>query len=141
MDPDNEQKWDISQLQNISSLRTDEHNTWVNFFNVSLTTTAILLVALFTTGGFPNKAPGIIICSFGFIISAILLYLQSRALITMKGQEQTIREVEKALSLNDSTKNLKPAQLIGARSLMTMFGFLQIIVWVIGIILFILLYE
>ena len=131
---DNKKTWNKSQLQNVTSLRTDEHHTWVNIFLTSLTTTAILLIALFTT--FPTKGPVIIICLFGFLISFVLLFIQKRALITMKAHEKTIKKIEDKLGLRDSTKNIPSASFCGARCLMTIVGFLQMIVWGIGLIYF-----
>ncbi len=133
---DNKKKWVKSQLQNVTSMRIDEHHTWVNIFLTSLTTTAILIVALFTAAKFPTKVPVIIICFFGCSISGVLLYIQDRALKAMKAQEKTIKEIEDELGLHNSTKNIPRGSLVGARRLMTIVGFLQIFGWPIGLIYF-----
>jgi len=133
----NKKKWHKSQISSISSFRTDEHNTWVNIFSACLATTALLFIAMFNSGDFPNRMPGIIICSFGLAISTVYLRIQNRALVNMKGHEKALKTIEKKLNLEDSTQFIKIAKYMGARSVMRIFTILQIVGWAIGIILFI----
>jgi hypothetical protein len=129
-------KWGIEQLQNVISMRIDEHHTWVYIFITSLTTTSILLVALFNTGKFPPQSTGIVICFFGCFISVVLLYIQERALITMKAHEDIRKEIEEELQLPDSTKNIPKASFVSARPLMSIVGIIQILGWGIGFLFF-----
>ena len=130
-------KWIPEQISSISSLRTDEHYTWVNIFITCLGTNALLLIALFNSGSLPEKIPGIIICTFGFTISLIYIRIQNRALVTMKGYEKALKKAHKALALYDSTLYIKKAKYLGARTVMTIFTVIQMVAWFAGIIFFI----
>ena len=130
------EKWDKSQIQSISSQRADEHQTWVHFFSACFGTTALLLIALFKDGSFPERIAGIIICSFGCIGTLVLAYIQRRAYISMDGLEKALKEAEKDLKLKSSVQYIVQARIIGARPIMNIFSFSQSFAWGIGIILF-----
>ncbi len=131
--------WSSEQLQNVTSLRTDEHNTWVIFFSTCLVTTAILLIALFNSGSLPDKNVGFIICLFGSIMSFVFLIIQNRALATMKTWEIAITEIEKELKLNSTSSFQKPpkSKFLSGRILTTYITLIQIIGWIVGVIYFI----
>lgn len=129
-------KWSKVQLQNVTSLRIDEHNTWVTLFSTCLATTALLLIALFNTGSLPIKSVGIIICSFGFFISLVYFYVQNRALVAMKNWEKAIEQIEVELKKSSTKIFIKSSTALGARSVMTLVTFSQVVGWGIGILYF-----
>ncbi len=129
--------WTPEQLQNVTSLRTDEHNTWVTFFSTCLATTALLLIAIFNSGDLPTKNVGIIICSFGCFTSLIFFLVQNRALISMKTWERAIDQIEKERNLQSTKSFHQPAQVLGGRPIMTIVTFVQIIGWALGTFYFI----
>jgi len=129
--------WSMEQLQNVTSLRTDEHSTWVTFFSTCLATTALLLIALFNQGNLPTSEIGIIICAFGSFTSVIFFLVQNRALAAMKAWEKAIEKIELENNLNSTNQFLQPAQILGGRSIMTVVTFFQVIGWLVGLFYFV----
>lgn len=96
----------LNQLSNSITLRNQEHNIWVTTLFLSLTTSSLLLVALFNDGQLPkNSSIGVLITIFGSIITLFLLIVQQRALTTAKAYEEFSKKIEGDLKLREYSYN------------------------------------
>jgi hypothetical protein len=96
----------VPQLQNVISLRTDEHQTWLKIFFASFTTNALLLIAIFHSEKFPDKIiDEVIISLFGILITIIIIFIQNRAFLAMKAYEDFSKVLEKKLKLKKYSYN------------------------------------
>jgi hypothetical protein len=126
----------LAQLANIISLHNDEHQTWISVFFASLTTNALLFIALFTTGDFPiNPVVALCIAVFGCCVTLLLSRVQSRALLYMKAYETLAKTIEDDLELGKYayTKKLKESlkkERKQARPWISAFNWLVVMLWV-----------
>jgi hypothetical protein len=92
----------LAQLENAIALRNHEHQTWLNIFFASFSTTSLLFVALFS--GDPKATWEILlIASFAIFITIRFQAIQKRAFITMKAYEEFSKLIESKI------KELEPA--------------------------------
>lgn len=133
---ENDKNLIAAQISSITSLRVNEHHAWMTIFSACLATTALLLIALFQDGPVPGKIQGIVICSFGFLVSVVHLWVQIRALKTMVAHENALNKLFTDNNLESPGDYIKKAKCIGAREVMRIFTVLQLIGWIFGIVLF-----
>ncbi|MBT4483812.1 MAG: hypothetical protein HOC71_09065 [Candidatus Latescibacteria bacterium] len=92
----------IAQLTNVTNHRIDEHQTWVNAFYFSLTTNALLLIALLSLDNSPSILPVICLVSvIGILITFLLIIVQTRARLSMEAYENLREKLEVKLDLNE----------------------------------------
>jgi len=89
-----------NQLTNAINLRSSQDQVLWTIFGAFWATSAILLVALFTTGKLPeNPVVGIAVASVGAAISLAWHFIQKRALGHVGRYEELMRKLEVELSL------------------------------------------
>ncbi len=135
---DNDELW--TQLKNAINLRSAEDHVIWNIFGIFWAASALLLVALFRTGDFPeNSAVGIIISGVGLSLSIAWSLIQRRSLGHIKRHEKLMKRLEQklefdpdyAVSAEINTEDYD--QCVGkgpaARTVMTWFSRAPIIGW------------
>lgn len=88
----------LHQLESIVGLRNHEHQTWLNFFFASFSTTSLLFVALFS-GEAPEYWEVITIAAFGIFLTIRFHTLQDRAFQTMRAYEEMSKVIEGRIKL------------------------------------------
>lgn len=96
MTPENFQQ----QISNAIELRNHEHQTWLNIFYASFSTTSLLFVALFS-GNQRQLWEVLIIASFGIFITVYFKRIQQRAFLTMRAYEEFSKLIESRLKAVD----------------------------------------
>ncbi|NQT79922.1 MAG: hypothetical protein HQ555_05970 [Candidatus Aminicenantes bacterium] len=88
------------QLANINSLRSSQDQVLWNICGIFWAANAILLVALFTSGDFPNNIVGIVISLVGLAFSLTWHKLQNRALGNVIRLEKIRKRLEDKLKID-----------------------------------------
>jgi len=117
-------------------------------FGVFWAANAVLLVALFTTGGLPGNLVGIVVSVTGAVMSWVWFLIQRRTLAWLRYYEEIIWRLEKAhlkipedvaLSawINTTTFRTRVGEGVRVRTLMLISGVVAAHLWTIGVILFV----
>jgi hypothetical protein len=151
----------LHQLENAIALRNHEHQTWLNIFFASFSTTSLLFVALFS-GDKRDFWEVLVISVFGILITLRFKGIQERAFLTMKAYEEFSKLIESKIKtiegdfcsynifrgnymVDSSNSNLsdycveKPGRERNAgkaRNSINQFYFLTIALWIILLIIF-----
>ena len=89
------------QLTNAINLRSSQDQVLWSIFGTFWAANAILLVALFTTGDLPtNRIVGIIVATFGTVLSIVWHIIQTRALGHLMRHEELMRKLEAKLDFD-----------------------------------------
>jgi hypothetical protein len=137
----------LALLQNHSNLRTGQDQVLWSIFGAFWTANSLLLVSIFTSDASWNKSKvGIIISLVGILISCVWSFIQKRALRRLVIYENAIKLIEKNLNLpinlcafyneNESTPPSKVK--INARTIMVLFSYLSIILWLTSLLVYLL---
>lgn len=137
-----------NQLSNVIATRSSQDQILWSIIGVFGATNAILLVALFPNGDLP-KSPiiGAIICIVGLLVSFTWTLMQRRALAHIKYIECIRENLERDINI-ESKYAMSPNMNIElkmkyllikpmARHVLRSFGWGMIILWVVGLIVFI----
>lgn len=125
----------FAQLGNIINLHNDEHQTWLRMFFTSLTTNALLFIALFRTGDFPcNPFVARFIAFLGCLFTMMFSRVQNRALEYMNVYEKLAKKIENELKLGEYSYTFKLKEAVSstpsARRYMKAFNYFIIGVWI-----------
>ncbi len=137
-----------AQLRNAISLRISEDSVLWHIFGIFWAASALLLVALFRSGDFPdNFIVGLIISTVGFSLSIAWFLIQRRSLGHVKRHEKLMERIEQKLGFNpdyaaSAEVNLKDYQEFlsmrpRARNVMKAFSIFALIGWSVLVSLFI----
>lgn len=90
--PTEDQLW--NQLGNAVTLVAKQDQIVWAIFGVFWAANAVLLVALFTTGGLPKWPVGLVVSIVGVVLSLVWLAIQHRAMAWLRFYETIVRELE-----------------------------------------------
>ena len=137
-----------AQLRNAISLRISEDSVLWHIFGIFWAASALLLVALFRTGDFPdNFVVGLVISMVGFSLSVAWFLIQRRSLGHVKRHEKLMEKIEQKLGFNpdyaaSAEVNLKDYQEFlnmrpRARNVMKGFSLIALLGWLSLVLFFI----
>lgn len=135
----------FEQLRNSITLRNQEHNTWLAATFLSLTTSALFLMALLRNGQLPDDPMlGVLITLFGAIVSLFLLIVQERALNTTRAYEEFSKKIDHKLDLEKYSYNKFRDNYLSknrgiARFIIVLFNYCLLIGWIIFFIIFLIM--
>lgn len=129
------------QLDNVVSLRSSQDSVLWQAFSLFLASNGVLLVALFTTGKFPDREVGQIVSAVGVLASVVWGLVQRRALAHITAYETLLKRIEGSLfrerdrkhSIQEVWKEVRHPPR--ARHVMTMTVFGALFGWVLGFLL------
>lgn len=129
----------LAQLGNATGMRSSQDQILWVVIGTFWATNAILLVALFQTGQFPDAPVGVALGTTGLVVSGVWYGMQRRALAHLVRLEALIRDLEQALYVPPSLAiSLELNQLayerylrggISARQLMRIFTAVSLVAW------------
>lgn len=131
----------------VSMAAKEDQIAWA-IFGVFWAANAVLLVALFTTGGPPGNLVGIVVSATGAVVSWVWFLIQRRTLAWLAYYEEIIWRLEKdhlgvpedvALSawINKTTFRKCVGEGVRVRPLMLISGAVGALLWTVGVILFV----
>lgn len=93
--PPRDELW--HQLSAAVALLTSQEQLLWNIFGVFSATVSILLVALFTSGSFPDRRVGVLITLFGVQLSVVWYLMQRRAMGYLRLHERLVHRLQDLL--------------------------------------------
>ena len=147
--PDNSFSIHSGQLANAVQLASKQDQIAWTIFGVFWPANAILLIALFTTGGLPSPLVGVVVSVAGLVFSIVWAIIQHRAIAYLNFYEAIIHRIEEhhlgvppeiAISgwLNKELFATKLGRTWSVRPLLKSYGIASAILWLLTLIWFVL---